>query len=262
MTSGASLRLDAETHRALERLAVGFGSDAHIAWLTEALVATRNAPDDPLAPLELLVAMQGSPYAARPNPRAALSAVGQWLEKHLAAAPTLDSARLAVELGWLRRLATAQKRRTGGGPVPAAPAGRFGGQLPRLRALHAQRVLPPPPPSVTPPPPSAKPEAPPPPATHYKVGVFDVLAARSTWQDVRKRLKAKKEPRDKRLPLAVRSPALPTGVGLEASFTLTEGLADIFRDFDRNGGVVRDFHVIEWDETRSPWLAKRVAFEA
>lgn len=259
--ASAALRLDAETHRALERLAVGFGTDAHLAWLTEALVAARNAPDDPLAPLELLVAMQGSPYATRPNPRAALSAVGQWLEKHLAASPALDSARLTVELGWLRRLATAQKRRTGGAPVAGPPFRRFGEQLPRLRAIAAQRA--PRPSLLAPNPPPPPPDEPPPApaATRYQVGFFDVLAARGTWQDVRKRLKARREPRDKRLPLAVRAPALPPGVSIEASFTLTEGLVDVFRDFDRKGGTMRDFHVVAWDETSSPWLAKRVAFD-
>lgn len=251
-------RLDVETHRELERLAVRFGTRAHIAWLAEALTAARAAPDDALAALELLAALQGTPYARRSGPRAALSDVGGWLEKHLTAHPALTAERLTVELGWLRRLAVAEEKRTGGGhPAPAVRP--FGRSLPTLRARRPAADAKPPnrPGDTIAEPPSPEPRPPEPPPTHYAVGALDVLAAREVWKVARKRLKTGKAPKDKRIPLAART--ADGGPPLEASFALTAGLADVFGAFDARGGQVHDFYVIAWDDTVTPWLATAVS---
>ncbi len=265
------IRLDRESHRALAELAAGFATRSHIAFITEALVAARSAPDDPLAGLALLVSMQGTTYARRKDQSAALADVGRWLEQHLAvhldrAATGAGSDRLGevvtTELGWLRRLAMAREAAERGarrGRRVVGSARPFGRSLGGLRARWERMETEPPGPET-----SNGPSGPPPPPPEVEAwgaGFLDFLAARKVWQAARKRLDKGKPLKDKRVPLAVRAPELPPGVALEASFTLTAGLVDVWRASDAAGGQARDFFVVEWDNDRTPWLATRVAFE-
>ncbi|MEZ4436773.1 MAG: hypothetical protein R3F65_30605 [bacterium] len=275
-------RLDPETHRALGVIAGRFSTRNHITFLIEAATAAKRSPDDPLAALAVLAAMQNTAYADRPHLRAALADVGGWLEGYLAAHPALSGARLASLLGWVRRLAVANDKQMGGKAVTGdgrsgAPP-RFGDRLlrgrvtarraPRSTPTPATPAAPDPPPQVAPDPapqvapaPAAAPPAEAPPPDVWLVGCHDFIAAREVWKNARKRLAAGKSPKDQRIPLAVRAPAGAAGAGFEAGFAVTDGLVEVFRAVDREGGKARDFRVVAWDASASPWLATAVALE-
>lgn len=264
MQSIKPVRLARSAHRELDELAQRFATGLHAEFLQDALAAARQAPDDPLASLEMLKAMEGTSYARSRAQAAALADVGRWLSVHLQmrleqAGQGGDinrlSAILIAELGWLRRLVKAYSKQSTSAAhakLPAAADNSFGRNLgtlrrnwDRLRTRKTTDAPPPPPPAV---------EA-------WEAGFLDFLAARKVWQAARRRLDKGKPLKDKRVPLAVRAPELPPGVTLEASFTLTAGLVDVWRASDAAGGQARDFFVVEWDDDPTPWLATRVAFE-
>lgn len=123
--------MDASRMKALERAAVDLATKNHGQFLQEALQVLRDpqVPTDkaPIEALRLLVALQGSPYADRRDPKAALGAVGAWLEAWLLVHPGISAAELARDLGWLVRLSRIHD--TGpGGAAPGQPP-RFGQRL-------------------------------------------------------------------------------------------------------------------------------------
>lgn len=114
-------------------------------YLSDALQCLRET-SDPIASLELLRAMWGASQAKRPDQKAALNEAGQWLEKRLDRDPGISPDRLALELGWLRRLVTVHggtddddeardDRRNRGRDEPT-----FGAHIDRLRQLRQKRA--------------------------------------------------------------------------------------------------------------------------
>lgn len=264
MSRSNPIRLDRQGHRSLYQIARTFPTNNHCHFLTEALIAIRRAPQEPLAGLELLAAMRGTTHAGSQGQARALADVSHWLARHIAghfSRAKRDggweqlSEVIATELGWLRRLAKVDtgktESRVGHHPKRVTNP-RFDNQLNTLREQWLKRDAKGP--TSRPPPPS-------PPITAWRAGFADFLGAREGWKIARKRLDRGSPAKDKRIALAIREPEPPAGVAFEASFALTAGLVELWRAIDTSSGQARDFHVVEWDEAQTPWLATRVEFE-
>lgn len=97
-------------------------------YLSQALESLRHH-EDPIDALALLRTLRGTAYASRGKQEQALDAVGRWLEQRLQREPGVASARLRLELGWLRRMIMARRaedRAAGGGEGAGRQAGRDG----------------------------------------------------------------------------------------------------------------------------------------
>ncbi|GAB4520732.1 MAG: hypothetical protein Tsb0020_39340 [Haliangiales bacterium] len=103
-TTRASIRPTGSDFDRLTEAARSFDASSNSrSFLAEAANCLRQT-GDPLAPLELLVAMLGSPHASSDTQKPALRAIGTWLDRRLTREPDIPCARLAWELGWLQRL--------------------------------------------------------------------------------------------------------------------------------------------------------------
>lgn len=94
----------------LERRTAALSTKNHFRLLADALACLRQRRD-PVAVLELMMRMQGSPYAARDNEATALRDVIAWLEAELRGATRLTVDALELRLVWARRLATIHQQR-------------------------------------------------------------------------------------------------------------------------------------------------------
>lgn len=99
------MAIDPQSLGQLEKDATPFVTKNHQAYLSQALECIRET-QDPVEALRLLEKMFSSPFAIRKNMKGALNDVGKWLEKRLDKEPNVSADRIALELGWLRRLAT------------------------------------------------------------------------------------------------------------------------------------------------------------
>jgi|GEM_PF-4482382 len=131
--------LDAATMRGLQQDAAQMATRNHQRYLAEALQALKRGPSEQdggaIAPLMLLQKFQGSSYASRRDEQSALSTVGKWLEERLKRQPDVDVRRLALELGWLRRLAvwaSSLEQRAPNFDRGAGPATKFGSEVDKL----------------------------------------------------------------------------------------------------------------------------------
>lgn len=250
------MSLDAATMRAVAEASARFSRN-HITYLAEALEATkRHLHDDVAAPVEalaLLEAMQGSAYAGRPNEKAALAEVGQWVEERLRRQPDVPARQFATELGWLKRLARyndsmqrGQDRGHGGRDDNRAPAPkRFGSTVAALRNQRARMLAEPteapvrstPTPAVEV---AAAPAALELPATFEAMflNYADAREARKLWAKWKKN---KRDPKERTLPLLPTDEALrdhPDLAGLHVCTARTEGMGDLFdRVRDSNEAV-------------------------
>lgn len=252
------MSLDAATMRAVAEASARFSRN-HITYLAEALEATkRHLHDDVAAPVEalaLLEAMQGSAYAGRPNEKAALAEVGQWVEERLRRQPDVPARQFATELGWLKRLAryndSMQRgqdrgRGRGGRDDNRAPAPkRFGSTVAALRSqrarMLAEPIEAPVKSTVTP----AAEVAPAPdtlelPATFEAMflNYADAREARKLWAKWKQK---KKAPKERTLPVLPTDEALrdhPDLAGLHVCTARTQGMDALFdRVRDSNEAV-------------------------
>lgn len=259
-------RLDCWTHRELQRAAATLSTKNHIDYITEAAVVAKCAPDDPVAALEVLAAMQGSAYASRRHQKPALAEVGAWLEEYLHSHPDVSGERLASVLGWLRRLAMARlagSRQQRADVPPNQRTKRFGEKVRELRRRYQAKA------KVTKRP-TKKPEkatkdAPAPPAgstgqpTQLRVVCDNIAHSRRVWRAANKAQKKGRPLKDERFSLRVVHPTAANAKPLAASFATTAGLVDVFLAFNKASGVFREFYVIEWEDTPSVRLATRVS---
>lgn len=262
-------RLDCWTHRELQRAAATLSTKNHIDYITEAAVVAKCAPDDPVAALEVLAAMQGSAYASRRHQKPALAEVGAWLEGYLHSHPDVSGERLASVLGWLRRLAMA---RLAGSPQQRADAPpnqrtkRFGDKVAELRRRHDAKtkqlikvstkkpnetkkdVLAPPDESTSQP-------------TQLRVVCDNIAHTRRIWKVASKARRKGHPLKDERFSLRVVHPSAASVRPLAASFATTVGLTDVFLAFNKASGVFGEFHVLEWEDTPLVRLATRVTLD-
>lgn len=265
--------------RELQVAAGQFGSRNHVRYLSEALQAVRRprrAADGvdmrPVEALELLAAMQGTAYASRRDEKPALADVGHWLEQRLARDPAIEADDLALELGWLKRLATFEdslKKGTGstGNPSGAAVR-RFGQQAARLRLARAQQLAPreaeptaptapePETPAVEPPKPATGPAEIRPPV---RVQFANFRDANQAWRKAKERMAKGKAPKDRPQPLLVLDgDRVPPGTALALSYAHTEGLAEVFDFMYARGGASLPFRAVAFATDGEPRLVIRV----
>ncbi|MGB1015589.1 MAG: hypothetical protein ACPG4T_15745 [Nannocystaceae bacterium] len=93
------MTLTSSEMKQLEQQSASLGSK-HKSYLAEASNAIKLA-DNPRAGLHLLAALRST---ARPNQKDAISDVRRWIDNRLRDEPGISTARLLLELGWLRRL--------------------------------------------------------------------------------------------------------------------------------------------------------------
>jgi hypothetical protein len=163
--------------------------------------------DDPIAALELLRAMWSAGHAVRANQKAALQDAGQWLDDRLRREPALSSHRLELELGWLHRLITIHRVPRNGHDrdswtPPREPA--FGANIDALRRSRERALT-----RATAHDHAASPERPDDTSRaarpEHLPDCFEACFV--SWQDAieafktaRKRIKQKKQPKDRLLP--------------------------------------------------------------
>ena len=126
--------LSAEVHQALAAAAPAFATAAHareLAWLRNRL----GELDDPI---DVLVSMAGRQPLEGEAP--VLRAVGAWLEARLEAQAALEAAALAMEAGWLRRLARTAAHLGEYAAPEGEPPTQFGvpADVQRLRAARVR----------------------------------------------------------------------------------------------------------------------------
>jgi hypothetical protein len=105
-----TMALTGKELKQLESEAREMVTDGDRGYLADALEHLRDT-GDPIEALRLLRSMWGSGHAKRVDQKHALNRVGRWLENRLTREPGVAVARLALELGWLRRMATYQNSR-------------------------------------------------------------------------------------------------------------------------------------------------------
>lgn len=262
------MRMTREQLARLERDASSMGTANHGRYVSDAILAMRDpafagdvaadAPEAPLRALRLLDAMWGSAHASRHEQRAALSDVGVWLERRLAADPQVEVEVLLAEMGWLKRLARyyeaeqeeAERPQTGrdgaGRARVAAVQKRFGQRLDsierRRREVFAAARLATPPPTavqVVPEVPLVRADAPLPEV--LMVEFKDFNRAREVRKVAAERVKKKREPKEALLSLVGSAPAA-AGVQLVCSTTRTEGIAEVMEKVRQTAGAP-DWHM-------------------
>lgn len=245
---------DCDRYDRIAHDAKSFGSRSHVQYLKEAMTAVRRGEAEGVADpgvdaLSLLAAMWRSGYVDRPAPKRAMNDVGRWLERRLQQGA---SETLAEELGWMKRVATEASRgaRDARDPHDREDVKRaFGDDLERLRAQRATTAAKA---EV-----AAKKQAEA--AAARPKALPEVFAAtfadtfntvRTLAKSQRDRLKKKKEPKEKLLPLAVSDPDLaPFAKGLHLSTTRTEGFLDYFDRVTAAGGGAIPFVVSSIEHT-------------
>lgn len=260
------MRLDNADFRRLDSDARRLNLAGGKAYMSEALKCVRRT-GDPVDALELLSALRGSSHAERPAQRKAIDGVGRWLEQRLRREPGVAAERVALELGWLRRMAVIleherKQGRAAPGSAPRDPRRGprpersrepgFGRELERLRQARQralrlgssgnQRSTP----AQADSPPSPPPQQQPLPAV-LEVEFADVQQLRETRKLLRRKKPGKKPgkpPKERWLGLRPADPALQDRMaGLCCSTTRTEGIDAVFAATDANGGVPPRFHV-------------------
>jgi hypothetical protein len=237
----------------------------HGRYVSDAILAMRDpaftgdvvadAPEAPLRALRLLDAMWGSAHASRPDQREALSDVGVWLERRLAAEPQVGVEILLAEMGWLKRLARhyeaeqeeaeqgqAGRERAGRARIAAVQKGfgqRLGAVERRRREAFAAARLETPPPIAVPVVPVVRADAPLPEV--LVVEFKDFNRAREVRKLAAERVKKKREPKEALLTLVGRAPEA-AGVQLVCSTTRSEGMTEVMERVRQTAGVP-DWHM-------------------
>lgn len=134
------MNLTREEMASLEEKARSFGTESHERFLADALRQLRRT-GNVMEPLQMLRALWDSPFAKRPHIKVALNDVGIWLESLLTTNPSLDEAKLAAYLAWLRRLCRIHLKEEHP-PAPSDIRRRFGESIPQLRARRNQQNTP------------------------------------------------------------------------------------------------------------------------
>lgn len=224
------------------------GTKNHGQYLAEALQCLR-ATGDPVEVLALLRAMWGSSHAARTEQKIALNDVGKWLESELRGAPGQTADDLALQLGWLRRLAIvadAERRSTESRESPGQARRpmrdlkrEFGDSLERLRSRRreaASAAVP----NV------ARPAAPPPTElpSSFAVRFLDFMATREQRKSAKDRAKRGKPPKDTFLGLVPTDETLvPISANLCCSILQTTGIEELFLVIEQNNNAPIPFFV-------------------
>lgn len=99
------MSLNARDMQHLERQAREIATRGSLTYIATALGCLLETLD-PIAALALLRALWGSGHGKRDKQKAGLEEVGRWLEQRIRREPGISPERLALELGWLRRLVT------------------------------------------------------------------------------------------------------------------------------------------------------------
>lgn len=135
------MTIDRKSLERLEKDAGSFDSKNHQGYLAQALECVRET-QDPVEALILLEKMFGSSFGGRPNERKALNDVGKWLEARLAQEPPASAERIALELGWLRRMAVVVEAEATKAQKDAVVGSRiaFGSKIPSIVAARKRRV--------------------------------------------------------------------------------------------------------------------------
>lgn len=230
------MSLTAPEMKRLEDDAREMASDNCRGYLSDALQCLRDTCD-PIAPLELLHLMWGTGHAKRPDQKTAVDDAGLWLEERLGREPGISPDRLALELGWLRRLVAvhadsdnARRDQHGPGRDPA-----FGAHIERLRQSR-QRAL-----ASDHPAPQAD-RKPDPPTVVRPERLPDSFEVRFTlWQEAidafknaRERRKKNKKPKERFLAVQpVAAELQPLATDLACSMLDTEGMEEVQ---ERTGG--------------------------
>lgn len=249
-----------------ERLRTSAGSFAtknHAHFLAEAMQCIRST-GDPTEALILLRAMWGSPYASRSDQRIALNDIGKWLEQLLGRDPKQSAERVALQLGWLRRLTFFSKEeqrkqsrataRPGGGP-PRDIQREFGERIDgiRRRRLEATTVA-----QAE----ASRPAAPPPPQSlpaYVAVRFRDFLAARDVRKKAKERAKKGKAPNETFLDLyPVEDQLTGLAAGLCCSSVHTEGFEALFLESEKRNNAPVPFFVTDIAATDGRQLASRI----
>lgn len=244
--------------------AASFGSKNHTHYLAEAMQCMR-VTGDPVEALALLRAMWSSPYAGRNDMKLALNDVGKWLEQQLGRDPKLTAEAVALQLGWLRRLAMfAMEERRGadvpsgrsqGGPNSRAPDREFGDRIEGIRkrrvdAANAQlaelsRPVPPPPPQCLP--------------DVFAARFRDFLAAREARKTAKDRVKKGKPPKDTLIDLLpVDERFIPLALGLRCSTLRTEGFDILFQEVEKRNNAPVPFYVADLNTTDGTLLVGKI----
>ena len=253
----------------LERLraaASGFVTKNHGTYLAEALQCT-DQTKDPVEALRLLHAMWGSSYGSRPDQKIALNDVGKWLEARLHLEPSASADAIALELGWLRRLAriaedaklreNGHDRRPPGAPVPLLAFGKRIARIEEMRSaalarVEKVRVVAAPKPAP-PPPPDKLPSA-------FEAEFVDFADARQARKKARERQQSGKPSKERLLAIRPTDPQLVSlAAGLVCSVTATQGFDAPFETSQLNGGAPCSFYVTAIEEQDGKRLARTIA---
>jgi hypothetical protein len=256
-------------------------------YLAEALENLRLG-DDPVNTLELLRALWGTGYASGPAQKAALEAVGSWLEQRLRRERGVSVERLRSELGWLRRMVMAQRawnkdrpdtrargmfdgaRQRSGPPASVKPTGpKFGHKLDELRSARTRALK-----NMSAPPPAASPSAVPRGVTVprpselpevFAVAFADIRDVRQARRKAKERRDNHKKPKDRLIALrAVEAALAPLTANLACSLAETPGLEAVFAAMDAQGGISPRFYVCRTDlaERDGKRVALRISLTA
>lgn len=260
--------LDRRAFGRLRDAASGFTTKNHAGYLAEALQCVRETCD-PIAALKLLAAMWGSSYAGRDDQMHALNDVGRWLEARLYRDPHVSAEAVALDLGWLRRLAriataacgSAERARQG----HSARLVRTFGDRERVRrleerrhevrpALHPRRA----PQSAAPPDPPRPDRLP----AMFEAEFVDFPAARDARRTARERAKRGKPAKDRLLAVRPTDARLhPLAVGLVCSVLHTEGIEAVFEASQRKGGAACTFFVIAMEAREGQRFVRVISLE-
>jgi hypothetical protein len=280
----AEMSLTALEMKRLEGDARDIASESCRGYLSDALQCLQDT-GDPVAAIELLRAMWGTGHAKRPYQKDALADAGGWLEERLGRDPGISRERLALELGWLRRLVVVHGGRDGadrdrdgsssshrdahGRGREESPFGAHAAQLRRRRELAlaraAQEAS-----SARGAGPAHKADSPPPPRPERLPDSFEVCfvsweQALETFKAARKRRKDKKPPKDRLLSVQpVAAELRPLAVALECSMLETEGMAELQERTVARGGDPPSFWIATADliEREGKRIPRRISFEA
>lgn len=259
--------LDRATLERLRTAANSFVTKSHGGYIAEALQCT-NATRSPVIALRLLDAMWDSSYASRIDQKIALNEVGKWLEDRLYREPSVTAEAVALELGWLRRLAriaeashvAADEGRTRGSHRPQEPSQTFGKRIARIEerrretlaeATRTAIVLAPV--DAAPPPPDRLPPT-------FEAEFVDFSDARKARKTARDRDKSGKPRKDRLLPIRPKDPQLvPLAAGLVCSVLETRGFDAPFEASLRKNGADCAFHVTAMEERDGKRLALAIS---
>jgi len=264
------MRLTPQDHRTLQSEAAQFSARNHAHYLAEASECLRLTRD-PIAALTLLVKMWNGPHAKRTEQLTALNVVGGWLERRLDRDPGITPERLAMEMGWVRRLAiyaqeTAKSSARGQGrePKPRQQGRGYREQQPtrafgnRLAGITARRHAASSSSSVNEKPGESAEQIsstssrgrtqralePVPLPDRFGVVFASMQAARDAWRTARKRIKKGKAPKRVRLELLPTNKAFGAAAkGLYCTVLDSSGFEALFEAIQQAGGASRPFWV-------------------